>query len=474
MEPEDQHAACLVPFGGGAAAAPASPARHAGTGCASGGLRSRRVKLSGGSGGVGSLIWVLAVLASRQHVPSQAITASFGHASIPRTTLQARSRVLYGAPTAMLNLRAGAGGEEPPRALRLRGGMDAAKQREYEVILDNLQRPDATPAQRQHAQQFALLLQAPVDFAELDPEQLAQAADASERKQLAIRTRLAQLQHLLDASASPTTQVVACNSLTALVTNHWDNTTLPHIEIRNYALSFLFAQASTPTAPSYVVRAMTRLLSRITRLGWLTCEGHRNVLQELNRFYDASVQHYVMGLQLMFDLVEELDVPALTRRELILKRQFLTMALLKIFKTAVDTLHKLQTQVRGGVAALDRAYTHTFIHMVHAYIHTYIKYIHTDDSGGAGCGEPDGRGAAAGRALPLVRLHRPRLHGALGAGGRGVGDGDAGGASELEGGALQPRAHGHALRHRVEIRRAAGAACAGAAAAAELGAAVLV
>ena len=373
MEPEDQHAACLVPFGGGAAAAPASPARHAGTGCANGGLRSRRVKLSGGSGGVGSLIWVLAVLASRQHVPSQAITASFGHASIPRTTLQARSRVLYGAPTAMLNLRAGAGGEEPPRALRLRGGMDAAKQREYEVILDNLQRPDATPAQRQHAQQFALLLQAPVDFAELDPEQLAQAADASERKQLAIRTRLAQLQHLLDASASPTTQVVACNSLTALVTNHWDNTTLPHIEIRNYALSFLFAQASTPTAPSYVVRAMTRLLSRITRLGWLTCEGHRNVLQELNRFYDASVQHYVMGLQLMFDLVEELDVPALTRRELILKRQFLTMALLKIFKTAVDTLHKLQTQVCGGVAALARAYIHTYIRCMHAYIHK----IHT-------------------------------------------------------------------------------------------------
>ena len=42
---------------------------------------------------------------------------------------------------------------------------------------------------------------------------------------------------------------------------------------------------------------------------------------------------------------QELDVPATTRRELILKRQFLTMALLKIFKTSIDTLQKLETQV---------------------------------------------------------------------------------------------------------------------------------
>jgi exportin-7 len=231
------------------------------------------------------------------------------------------------------------------RALRLRGGMDAAQQHEFEAILECLQQPNASPQQRQHAQQFALKLQNPLDFSEIDPHVLAQAADANTRRQLTIEKRLTQLQHLLDNSHSPTVQVVACNSLTALVTNHWDNNTLPHVEIRNYALSFLFAQASAQTAPAFVVRAMTRLLSRITRLGWLTCETHRGVLQALNRFYDASVAHYVMGLQLMFDLVEELDVPALTRRELVLKRQFLTMALLKMFQTAVDTLQKLQTQM---------------------------------------------------------------------------------------------------------------------------------
>ena len=60
--------------------------------------------------------------------------------------------------------------------LRLRGGMDAVQQHEFEVILERLQQPDATPQQRQHAQQFALLLQNPVDFAEIEPDQLAAAA----------------------------------------------------------------------------------------------------------------------------------------------------------------------------------------------------------------------------------------------------------------------------------------------------------
>ena len=96
--------------------------------------------------------------------------------------------------------------------LRLRGGMDAAQQHEFEMILSRLQQPDATPQERQQAQQFALLLQNPVDFSEIDPKQLALATDANGRRQMAIQKRLAQLQHILDNSKSPTAQVIACCS----------------------------------------------------------------------------------------------------------------------------------------------------------------------------------------------------------------------------------------------------------------------
>jgi hypothetical protein len=157
--------------------------------------------------------------------------------------------------------------------------MDVTQQRDFEIMLDRLQNPAASHQDRLHAQQFALTLQNPVDFSELDQAALSQAVDAKARTRLATAKRLEQLQHLLDNSHSPISQVVACNSLTALVTNHWDNKTLPHVEIRNYALSFLFSQASNPTAPAYVNRAMTRLLSRVTKLGWLECEGHRQILR---------------------------------------------------------------------------------------------------------------------------------------------------------------------------------------------------
>ena len=212
------------------------------------------------------------------------------------------------------------------------------------MILDRLQSPDASHQERLRAQAFALTLQNPVDFSELDEATLSQATDAKERLQLAIQKRLSQLQHLLDNSQSPIAQVVACNSLTALVTSHWDNKTLPHVEIRNYALSFLFSQSGNPTAPAYVCRAMTRLLSRITKLGWLECEAHRGILRELTRFYDASLEHYAAGLHLMYDLVEEMDQPATSRRGVIRKRQFLSLALHKIFTLALETLTKLEQQ----------------------------------------------------------------------------------------------------------------------------------
>ena len=223
--------------------------------------------------------------------------------------------------------------------LQLRGGMDQAQLAELEGILDQLQRPDATPQSRQQAQQFALSLQNPADISDSEEQ------DPAVRRALAISKRLSQLQSVLDRSLSSTAQVVACNSLIALVTNHWDNRTIPHIEIRNYALGFLFAESSSPKSPSFVNRAMMRLLSRITKLGWLECDAHRAYLNQLNRFFEASLQHYATGLSLMYDLVEEMDLPAESRRTLVLRRQFIVSNLHRIFKTSLDTLRKLETEM---------------------------------------------------------------------------------------------------------------------------------
>jgi exportin-7 len=147
-------------------------------------------------------------------------------------------------------------------------------------------------------------------------------------------------------------QVVACNSLTALASNHWDNQTLPHVEMRNYALSFLFAQSSAATVPAYVSRAMTRMLSRITKLGWIECEAHRSIITQLERFFDSTARHYATGLTLLHDLVEEMDLPPSTRRGAILRRQFMLTALHTAFSRAIDTLLRIATMADPEQAAL--------------------------------------------------------------------------------------------------------------------------
>lgn len=225
--------------------------------------------------------------------------------------------------------------------------MDMSQLAEFEAILDCLQRPDASPQQRHSAQSFALSLQNPVDLS-----QVPQEGDASTRRQAAVAKRLAQLQHVLDHSSSSTARVVACNSLSALATNHWDNKTLPHLEIRNYCLSFLFAQSADTTVPAYVSRAMTRLLSRVTKLGWLECEAHRGIVKQLERFFDASARHYATGLTILHDLVEEMDLPATSRRGVILRRQFLLQSLSKAFSISIDTLLSISSMADAAQAAV--------------------------------------------------------------------------------------------------------------------------
>ena len=271
---------------------------------------------------------------------SSAMPRRIGMMGQPRNTEGAVLLPLLGLGA----LRADHGGVGP---LRLRGGMDWNQLAEFEAILDCLQRPDATPQQRHQAQQFALSLQNPVDLSQVPHE-----GDAATRRQAAVAKRLAQLQHVLDHSSSHTAQVVACNSLTTLATNHWDNNTLPHLEIRNYCLSFLFAQSADTTVPTYVSRAMTRLLSRVTKLGWLECEAHRGIIKQLERFFDASARHYATGLTLLHDLVEEMDLPATNRRGVILRRQFLLQSLNKAFSLSIDTLLSISSMADANQAAV--------------------------------------------------------------------------------------------------------------------------
>ena len=110
-------------------------------------------------------------------------------------------------------------------------------------------------------------------------------------------------QYILDSSSHPYALLVASNSLTRLITTHWNSfSTDQRVQIRNYVLTYL---ANNPTLPHFISQQLIVLVCRITKLGWFDSEEHRKLTEELTKFLVASGEHCVLGLRVLNGLVEE-------------------------------------------------------------------------------------------------------------------------------------------------------------------------
>ncbi len=152
-------------------------------------------------------------------------------------------------------------------------------------------------------------------------------------------------QYILDNSKSPYTLLVAANSLTQLITTHWNNFTVQQrIEIRNYVLSYL--GNSGPTLTDFVSTQLIKLVCRITKLGWFDDPSHRELAEEVTKFLQATVDHCVLGLRILNQLVDELNLPT-TGRTLTQHRKtavsFRDVSLYRVFQLGLTTLKQLQS-----------------------------------------------------------------------------------------------------------------------------------
>ncbi|XP_033633482.1 exportin-7-like isoform X2 [Asterias rubens] len=126
---------------------------------------------------------------------------------------------------------------------------------------------------------------------------------------------LSKCQLLLERSRSAYAQLLAATTLTKLICR--STTVLPleqRIDIKNYVLNYL---ASRPKLPTFVAQALIHLLSRITKLGWFDSEKDnwvfRDVIDDVSKFLQGSVDHFVIGVQLMSQLVNEMNQPDTVR-----------------------------------------------------------------------------------------------------------------------------------------------------------------
>lgn len=88
-------------------------------------------------------------------------------------------------------------------------------------------------------------------------------------------------------------------------------------------------------------------MCRITKLGWFDDNHHRELVDEVANFLQVSVDYCIIGLKILNQLVDELNLPT-SGRTLTMHRKtavsFRDLCLFKIFNIALATLRKLQSR----------------------------------------------------------------------------------------------------------------------------------
>lgn len=172
--------------------------------------------------------------------------------------------------------------------------------------------------------------------------------DEAQQRLLSLQTDakyIPQCQYILDNSSSQYARYVSANSLIQLITVHWNSFTVPQrIDIRNYVLAYLANKGTQ--LQDFLVLALIKLVCRITKLGWFDDSTHRELADDVTKFLQATVDHCILGLKILNQLVDELNIPT-SGRTLTQHRKtsvsFRDVCLLKVFQLGLTTLKQLQS-----------------------------------------------------------------------------------------------------------------------------------
>eukprot|EP01035_Chromulina_nebulosa_P017439 gene17439-22991_t len=160
-----------------------------------------------------------------------------------------------------------------------------------------------------------------------------------------------QCQFILDNSKQSYAQLVASSSLESLITQFWNNFTVEQkVEIRNYILNYLATHATN--MEDFVIGSVTKLVCRITKLGWFDSPEHRHIIEAITRFLEATIDHYLIGLRILGSLVDEMNTQTVGRTVTMHRKtavSFRDQTLLEAFQIAITSLKSLQSGVFSGL-----------------------------------------------------------------------------------------------------------------------------
>jgi exportin-7 len=165
-----------------------------------------------------------------------------------------------------------------------------------------------------------------------------------------------QCQFILDHSIQPYAQIVASTSLESIVSQFWNNFTLEQkLDLRNYVLNTLAVNAHK--LQDFVVNSLSKLACRISKLGWFDAPEHRDIITEITKFLEATVNHHLIGLKILISMVEEMNSPTIGRTLTVHRKtavSFRDHSLFAIFQIAITTLQQIQMRTMEGISQEDQ------------------------------------------------------------------------------------------------------------------------
>ncbi|KAI9028957.1 armadillo-type protein [Phycomyces nitens] len=154
------------------------------------------------------------------------------------------------------------------------------------------------------------------------------------------------LRVLLENSPSPYVQTFSLSRLKQLISAQFslfDGET--KLQLRTFLLEYAFMH---PDLQPFVITQLASVVALLTRLGWLDVEEYRNVQQDINQFYQASlfasVDHRIVGMQILAIIIQDINAPSPPRNSAKFRKAaggFRDTQLFSIFESAFETLEGL-------------------------------------------------------------------------------------------------------------------------------------
>lgn len=119
--------------------------------------------------------------------------------------------------------------------------------------------------------------------------------------------------------------------------------------------------------PSFVIKSLIQLVCRVTKVCWNEDNAHREFVNEVTKFFQHSVRHMTLGMQILTELIVEMNLVSpylcfdilflyFSGQSITLLRKiavsFRDISLLNIFQLSISTIRQIvvgQISFQNGI-----------------------------------------------------------------------------------------------------------------------------